>query len=208
MIYNLKNDIKFVLKQVSPSLQISKDGLDFMNTLLNNTIIYILNTYGDDMPFGDIINNLISENALKEHALIEQYKTLQTYEAGETRNLVFGNISFYEDKESSLSMATFLEYLTAEILELSEFVTRDNRKIRIKQDYIKLAILKDKELKEFFDKIGFKSSLSISSKKSTRRKTAKKNTRRKTSKKSTRRKTSKKSTRRKTSKKSTRRKIL
>jgi hypothetical protein len=229
-MHNLKEKLKFILKQVDPSLQISKDGLDYLNKLINDTFTFIVNKYGN-IPIEDIINELFSlsntydiENNLKNHALREYKKTLERYEIGEPRILVFENISFFQDKKSSLLIGTILEYLAAEILELSTTVTRDHKKTRITSDYIKEAINKDEELKELFDKIKLpkrktptkksakrktptkKSASRKSSKKSARRKPSKKNTRRKSAKKSARRKSSKKSARRKSSKKSIRRK--
>ena len=230
-MHNLKEKLKFILKQVDPSLQISKDGLDYLNKLINDTFTFIVNKYGN-IPIEDIINELFSlsntydiENNLKNHALREYKKTLERYEIGEPRILVFENISFFQDKKSSLLIGTILEYLAAEILELSTTVTRDHKKTRITSDYIKEAINKDEELKELFDKIKLpkrktptkksakrktptkkSAKRKTSTKKSARRKSSKKSARRKPSKKNTRRKSAKKSARRKSSKKSIRRK--
>ena len=220
-MHNLKEKLKFILKQVDPSLQISKDGLDYLNKLINDTFTFIVNKYGN-IPIEDIINELFSlsntydiENNLKNHALREYKKTLERYEIGEPRILVFENISFFQDKKSSLLIGTILEYLAAEILELSTTVTRDHKKTRITSDYIKEAINKDEELKELFDKIKLpkrktptkkSAKRKTPTKKSASRKSSKKSARRKPSKKNTRRKSAKKSARRKSSKKSIRRK--
>lgn len=54
-------------------------------------------------------------------------------------------------EEMAVAIAAATEYFVAEILELAGNTTRDNKRIRITEEFIKVAVEKDDELKQTFN---------------------------------------------------------
>ena len=59
-------------------------------------------------------------------------------------------------KQAGIAQAAVLEYMCAEILELSGNATKDNKKRQIKVRHIQLAIRNDEELSKVFKNVDIK----------------------------------------------------
>lgn len=71
------------------------------------------------------------------------------------RNLRKGKYAKRISTVGAVYMAAVLEYLTAEVLELSGYVAADNRRQRIVPRHIMLAIRNDAELNELLKDVEF-----------------------------------------------------
>lgn len=71
-----------------------------------------------------------------------------------TRNcLKKGNYAKIIQKKAAIFLASTLEYLTAEILELAGNAATDNKRTRITPRHIALAIRNDEELSKLLDRV-------------------------------------------------------
>jgi hypothetical protein len=155
---NFANYIKRVLKYLNPTLQITGDSLEIINKILNNVYIKIIN----DKKFPnmmDVIDNLFLRNEEMKKDIIEDilYNKVKY-------NIPFlsFSIKFNVDEQINYLIGSFLQFITVDILEISEIITKKNRKARIKVEYITEAIKKDKKVKAFIQNnriINFKDQL-------------------------------------------------
>lgn len=74
-----------------------------------------------------------------------------TFSVSIIENAMFPLLNYKLTKRLSVPITAVMEYLTAEILELSGNVARDDKKVRIKINHIILAIKNDGELSQVFD---------------------------------------------------------
>jgi len=143
---------KQVLMQIYPELSISNKGIQFLYLFFSeirkimNDSISLLKKY-DKHSIEDLIKCILTgTNELAIHAIknMEIYETVFTGQIWDTHHSLV-------DKYFS----TTLEYILAEVLELSGNVTKDNQKKRITPYYIWYSISLDEELLVLFKKIGF-----------------------------------------------------
>jgi hypothetical protein len=188
---NFANYIKRVLKYLNPTLQITGDSLEIINKILNNVYIKIIN----DKKFPnmmDVIDNLFLRNEEMKKDIIQDI--LYNKVKYNIPFLSFLPIKFNVDEQINYLIGSFLQFITVDILEISEIITKKNRKARIKVEYITEAIKKDKKVKAFiqnnriinFKEDVLKSPQIIKKIKHSRRKQVKKSSRRKSIRKSSR----------------------
>lgn len=157
MIFTKKyfgNKVKQILNQVHSDLKIHNKGINFL--------------YNFFKPFYEIMNDSIKLLDNYEKKSIEKLIKCIFYDSDELSKYAIKNINdeLYEtvfkekiwiDDERLLHkyLSMTLEYLIAEILELSGNVARDNQKKVINNYHVWLAISLDLELNKFFKKYGF-----------------------------------------------------
>jgi len=132
--------LKSVLSQIHPDRQIISDGLATVKKLLDPLIsLFDLGEYPPTIKKVEELKNSIRDiihGRLADHAIREITKTITGEKSNYIRHVV-------------------IEYLMAEILEISGNVAREDGKKRITSDHIDEAIDHDEELKALFrsDKI-------------------------------------------------------
>lgn len=142
-----KNSIKRILKHVDPTLQLNEDSLDVVNKILGNTHFAIINN--KHFPnISNVVDELFVNNNCEMKKEILEYIERVLYKH-ERVNIVFDKIKFNEDKKVSLLIATIIEYVAVDILEISGIITRENLKVRITNEYLNKALERDKGLKMF-----------------------------------------------------------
>jgi histone H3/H4 len=169
--------IKIVLKQVHPDSSITKDGINEVNRLLHNLaerLIKDVDNQLHDPTINQIITDSLIRNSVRnimgkelaKHAVSEGAKAVTKLNAYKINNqdpvavLTFsistsqtlinnysGNVT---DDSAATYMTAVLEYITAEILELSGRVAKNKKCVRIKPQFIAIAISNDDELYELF----------------------------------------------------------
>ncbi len=122
--------IKKVLPTVHPETQITKEGVEYIVNLIKPIWNKIKKVPQSELY--DVLKVLFNDNQLYQHAIyaLEHLKTI--FNPHDRRNII--------------------EYLIAEILELSGNATRDKRKTRINVNFIKKSIQEDDELRLLFSK--------------------------------------------------------
>ena len=147
MLRNYGNNIKRILKHLNPTLQIDQDSLEVLNKILVNTHSAIINN--KNFPnILKVVDELFSNNNCEMKKEIKEYIE-RVINKNERVNFVFDKIKFNEDKSVSLLIATIIEYVAVDILEISSIITRENSKVRITNEYLKKALTRDKGLKIF-----------------------------------------------------------
>lgn len=147
MLRNYGNNIKRILKHLNPTLQIDQDSLEVVNKILVNTHSAIINN--KNFPnILKVVDELFSNNNCEMKKEIKEYIE-RVINKNERVNFVFDKIKFNEDKSVSLLIATIIEYVAVDILEISSIITRENSKVRITNEYLKKALTRDKGLKIF-----------------------------------------------------------
>eukprot|EP01095_Lingulamoeba_sp_RSL-Kostka_P018095 TRINITY_DN976_c0_g2_i1.p1 TRINITY_DN976_c0_g2~~TRINITY_DN976_c0_g2_i1.p1 ORF type:complete len:262 (-),score=73.24 TRINITY_DN976_c0_g2_i1:213-962(-) len=161
-----------VLKQVHPNIGISKLGMNVMNDFVKHTMAIIIDEAVNLLEITKKVTlssreiqtavRLILPGELAKHAVSEGTKAVTKYSCTKSGSkssragLQFpvGRIHTLTKKKSKcrvgqgapVYLSAVLEYLTAEILELSGNAARDNKKTRIVPRHILLAIRNDQEL--------------------------------------------------------------
>ena len=147
MLRNYGNNIKRILKHLNPTLQIDQDSLEVLNKILVNTHSAIINN--KNFPnILKVVDELFSNNNCEMKKEIKEYIE-RVINKNERVNFVFDKIKFNEDKSVSLLIATIIEYVAVDILEISGIITREHSKVRITNEYLKKALKRDKGLKIF-----------------------------------------------------------
>jgi len=132
--------IETVLQQIHPDTKINTEALEFVNSITYN-LYQKFSEAKTIAEFGQSINENIPEQ-LKKHASREVIKEKNNLEAsGATKDQILSKIKI-----------TLIEYLVAEILEVSGNETRDNRRVVISYEDVQRAISADRELKKLIDK--------------------------------------------------------
>ena len=147
MLRNYGNNIKRILKHLNPTLQIDQDSLEVVNKILVNTHSAIINN--KNFPnILKVVDELFSNNNCEMKKEIKEYIE-RVINKNERVNFVFDKIKFNEYKSVYLLIATIIEYVAVDILEISGIITRENSKVRITNEYLKKALTRDKGLKIF-----------------------------------------------------------
>jgi hypothetical protein len=132
---------------VNPTLQLNEDSLEVVNKILGNTHFAIINN--KHFPnISNVVDELFLNNHCEMKKEILEYIERVLYK-NERVNIVFDKIKFNEDKNVSLLIATIIEYLAVDILEISGIITRENLKVRITNEYLNKALERDEGLKMF-----------------------------------------------------------
>lgn len=193
---NFQIYIQRVLKQIHPTLRISKESLDLINFVVNSLALrFAFESVQLNEPIDytnkkskkhisktissrDIqtVVRLLLTSLLAKHAVSEGTKAVTKFtshlgkketktSSSEKAGLVFsvarvGQILKATGKRVSATapvyLAAVLEYLVAEIVELSGNATRDNQRLTIQPAFIKLAVANDEELLSLMKKIDIK----------------------------------------------------
>ncbi len=144
--------LKILLNYIHPNCQFSKVGLNLIDQLCQLTFEMLT----EDLPLitPEIIKNRVIDTLsgqLSTHAIEEGDKALKT----KGINLTFTSTPIQKlitethiqlDDECIWYLTGVIEYLTAEILELSGNQAINNFKVRIQPEHIKFAITHDIEL--------------------------------------------------------------
>jgi hypothetical protein len=156
---SFKESYRTVLTQVHPDNQLGSNSIVLLDEICQK-IIHVMTVNAKEVMIKDhkrrilkdhirqsISNILIDE--LQKHALIEGEKGMRNvsqfiFPINKTARYM--RIVFNIDEDSVKYMSYVIEYLFAEIIELSGSVCKDMIKIRISPDHIKLAINNDTEL--------------------------------------------------------------
>ncbi len=149
--------IKWLSHQVHSDMQIGKNGKMTMNFIIENIIIKLLDTYKINKNLGETVK-AITVGKLTNHALNDVKRFIQAKidvkDPFPKAVKKFISIRFSLlplDEEKYLYITGVVEYLIAEILELTGNTTRDNKRVRITPYYIYLAISRDEELQKVLD---------------------------------------------------------
>jgi len=154
-----------VLKQLHPGYSITLEALQFITEFDYELIYHILKSYNATTYIQKIVYNILGEK-LNKHAISEGTKAVFRYEKsskdGKTRSemsclqfsvLLIERIikeiapNFIFNNEFVIYITAVLEYISAELLELSGIEARNDNLNIITIKHIKTAISKDDELK-------------------------------------------------------------
>ena len=248
-----KKAIESVLKQVHPETKINKDGLKAISeyltkvgeniikklVLLKSIPVHINEEDEEDEDDNkDTISSrdvqfavrLAIPKELGRHAISEGTKGVLKWGMGQQVNRFYDmnnfNPKFKILEDSNVYFSHVLEYLSAELLELSGSAARNNKRVNINKDFVDRAIKNDSELEKLGCLIGYnkqsskkliekpaKSSTKVSRKVSTKvsrnvsRKSARKSARKASRRKASRRKASRRKASRKSSRKVSRKSV-
>lgn len=166
-----------VLKQIHPDTRISEQAKETTTELIHNVLTAIIKT-SPSLSLDDLKKTVkeVIPGELAKHALSEAGKALSKYQSSEgphgiknvtaITNLQLSPVTVKKmiksmgmdvtdiPVESFIFLAAALEYLMAEILELSGNAASDNRKSTIGNWHIELVLLNDEELTELFTRVG------------------------------------------------------
>lgn len=179
MVKHFNIGIKNVLKQIHPDFQLRDVATKIVNDMildlaerLIKTSISIAKYRNTKIITPDEIKTsvmIIMSGSLMKHALIEANNRMTTYKnnidqmtSREKRAVLQFNISTTEhllqnhnvkkiDVYTSICLTAILEYITAEILELSGDIAIEKKFVQIKPEHIKVVIRNDIELDQLFD---------------------------------------------------------
>jgi histone H3/H4 len=174
----MNSTISKVLKQVHPDLRINEQAKEVISVMINNVLSAIVNL-SPSMSLDDLTNTVknLLPGELAKHALSTANKDLVKYSRSEGQlhglknvtKIVLLQLSPVTVKkiiknmgadvkdapvESFIFLASALEYLIAELLEIGGNAARDNRKGTIGKWHIELVLLNDEELIELFNRVG------------------------------------------------------
>lgn len=166
-----------VLKQVHPDLRLNEQAKEAISVMINNLLAAIIKT-SPSMFLGDLLNTVedLLPGQLAIHGLKTGNKDLIKYSQSEKKSgiknvtqiltlqlspvtvkKIIKNMGINVKDvpvESFIFLASVLEYLIAELLELGGNAARDNRKGTIGKWHLELVLLNDVELMELFNKVG------------------------------------------------------
>jgi len=173
----MNSTISKVLKQVHPDLRINEQAKEAISVMINNVLSAIVNL-SPSMSLDDLTNTVknLLPGELAKHALSTANKDLVKYSRSEgphglknvtkimtlqlspvTIKKIIKNMGAdVKDVpvESFIFLASALEYLIAELLEIGGNAARDNRKGTIGKWHVELVLLNDEELIELFNRVG------------------------------------------------------
>jgi hypothetical protein len=143
-----KSAIKKILKQVHPDTLISSFSIIFLEKILYNLL-----THSDNLE--ELLDNLPGE--LRKHAkseiakgLLNKSRIVSLEYCKKNLENIIGN-----DQDELIKIISVLEYLLAEILELSGNCARDSELTKIDIFHIIMCIRNDEELYNLFPKLMF-----------------------------------------------------
>jgi histone H3/H4 len=157
---NFKTFIKKILRQLYTNKQISKDAVEYINKIINNFASSLSKNSSTDKILNvkniEIGLKTILIGQLLQQSIIEGNNTVKTVKDKIDNYRMYYPVSKMKDilklynnrigKDSSIFLAGVLDYLTAEIIEVSGLFAEDNKKKRIEAIHVESAILKDEEL--------------------------------------------------------------
>lgn len=171
---SFNSSIKRVLKQIHPNIQASDSFLKATNSILNHTYALIMDFIISNLNTTGALNNQIVKNKLSNlpqlkdsfllnHALIEirnQFRIWQErgfarldFRATAMKNRMNKDLKVlglypkhYAGFTSAVAMSATLEYICAELCELSGNIARNSRKKRITRNHLRVAVDSDHEL--------------------------------------------------------------
>jgi len=181
-MHNYKRSIQIVLSQIHPELKVASDGIEAISEYLIKTgeniikkIVFLkskLDINVDEDVDADENKDTISARDVQfavrlaipgdigKHAISEGTKGSLKVSMGQDVNIVY-DISNFNPKikkilpEANGYFSFVLEYLSAEILELSGNAARDNKRVKINKDFVDRAIKNDTELQKLGCLIGY-----------------------------------------------------
>jgi hypothetical protein len=183
-MHNYKKAIQFVLAQIHPDTKIASDGIEAISEYLIKTgeniikkIVFLkskLDIIVDENPDVDEDENKDTISArdvqfavrlaipadLGRHAISEGTKGALKVSMGPDVNILY-DISNFNPKikkilpEANGYFSFVLQYLSAELLELSRNAARDNKRVKINKDFVDRAIKNDTELQKLGCLIGY-----------------------------------------------------
>lgn len=127
--------IHAVKNQIYPHLQTSRT----YETFLLEIITRLAQKMADGFEFPD-------ENEITKHAI-------RFSESATSDRLVLNPAHFFASGEDALRLTAMLEYMVAEMVELSGHVTMDNQKKRLAPMSLYIAVHRDAELRMIVDKM-------------------------------------------------------
>lgn len=166
-----------VLKQIHPHTRITEQAKETITELIGNVLTAIIKT-SPSLSLDDLKKTVkeVIPGELAKHALNEADSAIKKYESSEgphgiknVTKIMTIHLSPVTVKkmiksmgmdvtdipvESFIFLAAALEYLMAEILELSGNAASDNRAKTIEKRHIEIIINYDTELIELFNKVG------------------------------------------------------
>ena len=150
-MFDFIKQILFISKQVHPSIQISNDSKVYLNMVINKFLMFIINTLKKvsklEQNFEGILGPEMYRNLISNcKPIIGNLKSIAV--PSKKINDICIKHNLYLSNEEIKFLSCAIEYILAEILELSGNVCRDSRKIRLNNDFINTAIRKDKELSD------------------------------------------------------------
>lgn len=165
--YNFKDSFKIILSQVNPNVtQIQKESKDLLNYLLIDLSVKVIQTINSETVLHtDIIvstRQILSEE-LAKYAIdfmmkaVEKYDNKKNYtglqfKISTSHAILKDNISKDQKihETAPVALAALLEYILAEIIELSANATCDKKRRRIKREIVIDEIINDVDLHKLF----------------------------------------------------------
>lgn len=163
--------VKEVLRQVHPDTGITKDALEKMEKILEDIQVRIMRP---SIPEMDLALTQLLPGSLLKHAKSEGTKAVVKFNQA-TQNQhnnvpsvdygwLNGGLLFNAEKHTSkkiqgadaVYLSAVLEYLTAEIMELSGNATRDNKRVRITPKDMDAVIANDLEIADMMNRLNQK----------------------------------------------------
>jgi hypothetical protein len=150
IITDQTKNIKDVLEQVHPDLKIKAEASKEINTIITKAARMILANYDIFKSLDDVIYTTIS-GELGKHAKSEAIRADTRYQTTGKTGLIF---DIFTQSETSIKLTAVMEYLAAELLELSGNITRDRHAVIVTHKDLQQAIAADNELRALVGILG------------------------------------------------------
>jgi len=156
-MFNFIKEILLINRLMHPDVQISSHSKVYLNTIVNKFLMFIITCIKEgsnlNKRFKDILGSeLYNHTILNCESNSGKWTSISGYINISSKKIndicIKHNVYLDENEIKFLSCA--IEYMLSEILELSGNACRDNKKIRLSNDHINIAIRNDNELSDLF----------------------------------------------------------
>lgn len=153
-MFNFIKEILLINRSIHPEVQISGNSKVYLNTIINKILMFIINNLKRGLNLDQNFKEILGAELYK-HAILncnsESGKWINIFVLQTQKiNDICNKHNIYLEPNELKFLTCSLEYILAEILELSGNACRDNRKVRLSNDHVNIAIRNDKELADLF----------------------------------------------------------